>query len=95
MAPVMDAGTRIIGGVSAEFWISGLGAQLDNTIKPTHRMTQSTRLRRNGDIEGRTASVPFLDLRRVFINTPYCMKNKWLGLNRLAHFSLDDPLFSR
>jgi hypothetical protein len=25
----MDAGTRIIGGVSAEFWISGFGAQPD------------------------------------------------------------------
>jgi hypothetical protein len=95
MAPVMDAGTRIIGGVSAEFWISGFGAQPDNVIKPPLRMTQSIRIRRNGDIEGRTASVPFLDLRRVFINTSYCMKNKWLGLNQLAHFSLDEPLFSR
>jgi hypothetical protein len=58
----MDAGTRIIGGVAAEFWISGFGAQLDNTIKPTHRMTHSTRLRRKGDIEGPKASEPLLDL---------------------------------
>jgi hypothetical protein len=72
----MDAGTRIIGGVAAEFWISGFGAQLDNTIKPTLRMTQSISIRRNGDIEGRTASEPFLDLRRVSINTFYCIKNK-------------------
>jgi hypothetical protein len=26
----MKAGTRIIGGVSAEFWTSGFGAQPDN-----------------------------------------------------------------
>ena len=62
MAPAMDAGIRIIGGVAAEFWISGFGAQLDNASKPTHRMPHSTRLRRNGDIEGRKASEPLLDL---------------------------------
>jgi hypothetical protein len=73
----MDAGTRIIGGVSAEFWISGFGAQPDNATKPLiNKMTQSTWLRRVGEIEGRTASEPLLDLGRVFINTFSCMKNK-------------------
>jgi hypothetical protein len=76
MAPAMDAGTRIIGGVAAEFCISGFGAQPDNAIKPPLRMTQTIRISRDGDIEGRTASEPFLDLRRVSINTFYCMKNK-------------------
>jgi hypothetical protein len=58
----MDAGIRIIGGVAAEFWISGFEAQLDNAIEPTLRMTQSTGDRRNCDLEGRTASEPLLDL---------------------------------
>jgi hypothetical protein len=58
----MDAGTRISGGVSVEFWISGFGAQPDNAIKPPLKMTQNTRLRRIGNIEGRKASEPLLDL---------------------------------
>jgi hypothetical protein len=62
MAPAMDAGTRIIGGVSAEFWISGFGAQPDNAIKPTLRMIQSTGGRLNGDLEERTASESLFDL---------------------------------
>jgi hypothetical protein len=92
MAPAMDAGTRIIGGVAEEFWISGFGAQPDNAISPTLRMTQSIRVRRNGDIERWTATEPFLDLRRVSINPFYCMENKRLGLNRLAPFSLDESI---
>ncbi len=76
MAPAMDAGNSIIGGVAAEFWISGFGAQPDNVIKPPHKMTQSIRIRLNDDIEGRTASELFLDLRRVSINTFYGMKKK-------------------
>jgi hypothetical protein len=43
----LDAGIRIIGGVSAEFWISGFGAQPDNAIKAPQKITQSTRLRWN------------------------------------------------
>jgi hypothetical protein len=74
MVPAMDAGTRIIGGVAAEFWISGFGAQPDNVIKPPLKMTQSIRIGRNGDIEGGTASESFLDLRRVSINTFYLGK---------------------
>jgi hypothetical protein len=62
MAPAMDAGNRIIGGVAAEFWISGFGVQLDDAINPTIRMTQSTGDRGNGDLEGRTAIEPLLDL---------------------------------
>jgi hypothetical protein len=58
----MDAGTRIIGGVLAEFWISGFEAQPDNAIKPPHRMIHSKRLLPNGDIEGREASEPLLYL---------------------------------
>jgi hypothetical protein len=86
----MDAGTRIIGGVAAEFCISGFGAQPENAISPPLRMTESIRISRNGDIVGWTASEPFLVLRRVSINTFYSMKNKKLvGLTRLAHFSLD------
>jgi hypothetical protein len=72
----MEAGTRIIGGVAAEFGISGFGVQLDNMIVPPLRMIQSIRIRRNGDIEGRTAGVTFLDLRLASINTFYRMKNK-------------------
>jgi hypothetical protein len=74
----MDAGTRIIGGVSTEFWISGFGTQPDDAIKPPLKMTQSTRLRRIGDIEGRTANESLLDLVRVFINTLKYMKNERL-----------------
>jgi hypothetical protein len=59
----MDAGIRIIGGVSAEFWISGFGAQPANAIKPPlNKVIQNTKLRRIGDIEGRTASGSPLDL---------------------------------
>jgi hypothetical protein len=58
----MDAGTRIIGGVSAEFWISGFGAQPDNAMKTPLKMIQSTRFRRIGGIEGRTVSEPLFDL---------------------------------
>jgi len=81
----MDAGTSIIGGVSAEFWISGFGAQPANAIKPPlNKMTQSTRLRRIGDIEERTSSEPLLDLGRMIINT--------LMYGRIKHYS-DRKLF--
>ena len=40
-------GTRIIGGVSGEFWISGFEAQPENTIKPPPKMTQRAKLRWN------------------------------------------------
>jgi hypothetical protein len=59
----MDAGTRIIGGVSAEFWISGFGAQPASAIKPPlNKVIQNKKLLRIGDIEGRAASSPLLDL---------------------------------
>jgi hypothetical protein len=47
-------------------------------------MTQSTRLRRIGDIEERTSSEPPLDLGRMIINTL-----KW---GRIKHYS-DRKLF--
>jgi len=81
----MDAGTRIIGDVSAEYWISGFGAQPANAIKlPLNKRTQSTRLRRIGDIEERTSSESLLDLGRMIINTL-----KW---GRIKHYS-DRKLF--
>jgi hypothetical protein len=59
----MKAGTRIIGGVSAEFWISGFGVQPANSIKPTlNKMIQSKRLCPISDIDGRTVNGALLDL---------------------------------
>jgi len=45
MTPALEAGMRIIGGVAAEFWVSGFGAHPDNAIKVPQKMTQSTALR--------------------------------------------------
>jgi len=60
----MEEGTRIIGGVSVEFWISGFGAQPVNSTKPpiNNKMTHGNRFFRIGDIERGMVRTPLFDL---------------------------------
>ena len=71
MTPAIDAGTRIIGGVSGEFWIKGFGEQPANPTKlPINKMTHSNRFCRIDNIERLAARASLFDLLRVIIVTP-------------------------